>query len=54
MTSLRQSENILCFRVRVRVRVKVSVRIRVRVRAGVSVNTFSIKQVFDQVVDPKI
>jgi len=36
MTSFRQSVNILRFRV------------RVRVRAGVSVNTFSIKRVFDQ------
>jgi len=37
----------LCFKVRVRVRIRVSVR--VRVRAGVSVNTFSIKRVFDRV-----
>jgi len=35
-------------RFRVRVRVRVRVKVRVRVRAGVSVNTFSIKRVFDQ------
>jgi len=36
-------------KVRVRFRVRVSVRLRVRVRAGVSVNTFLIKRVFEQV-----
>jgi len=49
MTSFCQSENKLGFRVRVRVSVGVRVRVRVRVRAGVSVNTFLIKRVFDQV-----
>jgi len=42
-------KTLLPIREKVRVRVRVSVRLRVRVRAGVSVNTFSIKRVFEQV-----
>jgi len=57
MTSFLQSETLLRFRGRVRVTVRfrvrfsvrLRVRVRVRVRAGASVNTFSIKRVFEQV-----